>query len=836
MRKIYFLSFLISFASQNANAQKTENYLPNANFETWVDANSLTSWSLVNTAVSSTITQETTNVISGSTNSIKYEPTVDNEGILSNASVITIDTNGKYYFGIWIKTDSGAKIKTGVKRVRSGEANFFGSSTYTAPDAEWHYVVYSSDFLVGDQVTIRISPRSGGLNTIFYLDDASFNEDICSGNMEWDFMNSTARTYSTFWNTNNYGGSDNGTLSEENTNANYVKSGYKSLKYVTNSDASNNKRGVIISKNALNLGIRYIHPANTTRKYQFSAWIKTPTGSDPTDIVMIIKYGSESDNEAYTIQADTWTQIFSDVVELDNTDDGDQVYPSIQFKTPSVTHYIDDIYLNWDGIKWQGGTSTDWDTASNWSSNMVPNSKSVVTIPSGLSNYPTAASAVTVSSVDMAAGTSLISTSTFSGTVKYTRTLADTADDWYLITSPVNAQDIDTFITREGLASSGTNIGLSNTYATYSDTWNYYQSTGSNFGNFNPGKGYAIKLANPGDDIYFEGAIRNVDVTRALSTSANGYNLVGNVYTSYMDTAAMLAANTGVLGTETIWVWNSSTGSYDTKVTADAYKLAPAQGFFVKSDGQTGDLALNQAYEVHNASDTFQRTEPRPEIHLTLSDGPLSRLAKIYYINGTTTGFDNGYDGEMFGGTSNEFAIYSHLVSNESEIDLAVQSLPTNNYENMVIPVGINAESGTITIDVSTNNFPEGVNIYLEDKEDDSFTLLDSTSVFTTTPDEDLNGIGRFYIHTTTTALSDNQVSLTNVSMYVVDSNLTITGVHTANASIRVYDLVGKEVVNTSFEGTGLNKIELPILTTGVYVVQLETQTEAVNKKIIIKK
>ena len=72
--------------------------------------------------------------------------------------------------------------------------------------------------------------------------------------------------------------------------------------------------------------------------------------------------------------------------------------------------------------------------------------------------------------------------------------------------------------------------------------------------------------------------------------------------------------------------------------------------------------------------------------------------------------------------------------------------------------------------------------------------------------------------------------------MYVVDSSLTITGVHTANASIRVYDLVGKEVVNTYFEGTGLNKIELPILTTGVYVVQLETQTEAVNKKIIIKK
>jgi len=829
MRKIYFLCFLISFASQNANAQKTENYLPNANFEIWVGT-SLSSWSLTNTAVSSTITQETTNKITGSTNSIKYDPTVASQGVLGNSSVITIDTAGKYYFGIWIKTDSGAKIKPGIKIVRDA-ANIYSGNTYTAPDTDWHYVVFYYDYLVGDQVTCRLVPQASGINTTFYLDDASFNEGITGGNLEWDVTNGVARTYANFWATQSYNGSGTyGTLSE-NTNPSYVKSGYKSISLETNSDASNTQRGVLVLKDNNTWGNRYVHPA-TTRKYQASAWVYA-TGT--ADIILNTKAGTTNYFTSHTITANTWTQIFSNVIELDAADDGDEVYPIIQFKTPSITHYVDDVYLNWDGIKWEGGTSSDWDTASNWSSNMVPNSKSVVTIPSGLSNYPTAASAVTVSSVDMAAGTSLISTSTFSGTVKYTRTLADTADDWYLVSSPVDSQDINVFIAREGLASSGNNIGLTQRYNTGADTWTYYQSDASGSGDFVSGKGYAIKLASEGD-IYFEGNIRNTDVTRTLALSANAYNLVANPYTSYMDTAAMLTANTGVLDTETIWVWNSSSGTYDTKVTADAYKLAPAQGFFVKSNGQTGNLALTQAYEVHNASDTFQRTEPRPEIHLTLSDGPLSRLAKIYYINDTTTGFDNGYDGEMFGGTSNEFAIYSHLVSNESEIDLAVQSLPTNNYENMVIPVGINAESGTITIDVSTKNFPEGVNIYLEDKEDDSFTLLDSTSTFTTTPDEDLNGIGRFYIHTTATALSDNQVSLTNVSMYVVDSNLTITGVHTANASVRVYDLVGKEVVNTSFEGTGLNKIELPILTTGVYVVQLETQTEAVNKKIIIKK
>ena len=40
MKKIYFLCFLVLFAIQNTNAQKTENYLPNSNFETWGGANS----------------------------------------------------------------------------------------------------------------------------------------------------------------------------------------------------------------------------------------------------------------------------------------------------------------------------------------------------------------------------------------------------------------------------------------------------------------------------------------------------------------------------------------------------------------------------------------------------------------------------------------------------------------------------------------------------------------------------------------------------------------------------------------------------------------------------
>ena len=749
MKKIYFLCFLVLFAIQNTNAQKTENYLTNANFETWGSANSLTSWSLTSTAGSSSITQETTTVISNSTNSIKYIPTVANQGVLGNASEITIDTAGRYFFGIWMKTDADAEIKTGIKVVRSG-SNIYSANTYTAPDTEWHYVVFYYDFLVGDQVTCRLVPQANGLTT-FYLDDASLNEGIAGGNVEWDATNGTARTYDIFWGTQNYGGSLNGTLTE-NTDASYVKSGYNSLSLVTSADASSAKRGVIVLKDNNTLELRYVHPA-TTRKYQASAWVYT---KGDADVVLNTKTGSTNNFSNHSIIANTWTQIFSSIITLDATDDGDKVYPIIQFKTPSTTHYVDDVYLNWDGIKWEGGTSSDWDTASNWSSNMVPNSASEITIPSGLSNYPTAASAVTVSSVDMAAGTSLISTSTFSGTVKYTRTLA--TENWYLMSSPVVGETYDNaYVTANGIASGTQNTssrGIA-TYVTTDDSWDYMLA--GETATFSAGTGYSVKRSSAGD-VSFTGTLNvdNAGVDVVLSSTGNRFNLLGNPYTSHIASATFLANEGAVSETQTLWVWNqgSGSGAYEVKTLGEAMVIAPAQGFFVKANAAGGTFNFTESNQASSGG-TFQRTDTRPEIYLTISNQTDARIAKVYYIDDMTTGFDVGYEGELFNGVSNPLAIYTHLVADSEGKNYQVQSLPPNNYENMIVPVGINAEAGTsISIDAATNNFPSGINIYLEDKQDNSFTLLEADSNFSFTPENNLSGIGRFYLHTTSGVLS----------------------------------------------------------------------------------
>ena len=79
---------------------------------------------------------------------------------------------------------------------------------------------------------------------------------------------------------------------------------------------------------------------------------------------------------------------------------------------------------------WSGATNNDWNTSSNWS-NGIPVSTSDLLIPASLTNYPTASGAVTVNSVVLNSGASLIAQGTFTATVTYNRNIPTT--NWYLV-------------------------------------------------------------------------------------------------------------------------------------------------------------------------------------------------------------------------------------------------------------------------------------------------------------------------------------------------------------------------------------------------------------------
>lgn len=502
---------------------------------------------------------------------------------------------------------------------------------------------------------------------------------------------------------------------------------------------------------------------------------------------------------------------------------------------------------------WSGATSTDWATATNWIESSTPSTSDNVIIHSGLSNYPTVSNAITVNSVTIASGATLIATNTFSGAITYNRTL-NNSNQWYFMSSPVIGEiyDNDWANTNSILSGQNLNKGISlydnstfdtDTDAAGSDTetgfWRYLQSDSSNGSDFKVAKGYGIIRNSAGTVSFVGNGLYTTSQNYALSTGDSNFNMVGNPFTAYLNLGEFFNDNptTSVLVAAEIYLWNGS--SYDTKTSGlnSTYKIAPGQGFFVEAAANT-NLTFDIANVSHQNTETFQKNTS-PEIHLFLSEGLNTRYANIYYIEGTTIGFDNGYDGKLFGGVSHSLAIYSHLVSDDQGKNYQLQSIPNADYENMVIPIGINADAGKeIIFSAEALNLPSELKVFLEDRQTNSYTRLDEANAnYKITLTETLNGVGRFFLHTTAkSTLRIDAISLESISIYkTTNSNLRIVGVSQGKATVKLFNILGKEVLNTAFTSNGVKDISLPNLATGVYIVQLETEEGKLNKKITIE-
>lgn len=511
---------------------------------------------------------------------------------------------------------------------------------------------------------------------------------------------------------------------------------------------------------------------------------------------------------------------------------------------------------------WTGNSDTDtnWDTAANWS-NGVPTTGTSATIPN-ITNDPIASGAIDVfnlviepeaaltvtgvvnnsEEIVVDSGASLIAKTSASGPVIYNRYLG--TSNWYLVSSPVSGETIEDLIANHTFdTGTSSNIGLA-PYLNNGTAWNY--QTASSTGPLTSGVGYSVKLAAAGD-LSFTGSMPVADVGVPITTSTNAYNLIGNPYPSYIPantnadlTNNILTTNSSSLTEETLWFWNQASNSYDrVNHTTAATFIAPAQGFFVSSNGNN-TFNITEAMQSHQAPDNFQRdaASTRPEIQLLMTDGSTTIDADIFYIDGTTTGFDNGYDSSIFGGVANSFAVYTHAVSNGQGRDLGIQSLPNSNYENMVIPVGVNANAGTnITFTASVQNLPDGLKLFLEDTQSNTFNRLDiDGSDYSITLDNDMNGIGRFYLRTTSQTLSIGDVNLDNISIYTTADNriLNIEGLNDGKASLQLFDLTGKRILESSFQSNRMNTISLPGLPAGVYIMRLQSENNRLNKRILI--
>ncbi|MCD8417654.1 T9SS type A sorting domain-containing protein [Tenacibaculum finnmarkense genomovar finnmarkense] len=154
-----------------------------------------------------------------------------------------------------------------------------------------------------------------------------------------------------------------------------------------------------------------------------------------------------------------------------------------------------------------------------------------------------------------------------------------------------------------------------------------------------------------------------------------------------------------------------------------------------------------------NASNAYANFE------LFINTGTAKKSTRVFYIAGKTTDFDNGYDSKIFSGVAVKLALYTKFVSSKKDRKLSIQTVP-NEYEKMVIPVGlIIGANKEITFSVVSKNFPENLNIYLEDRLNNTFINL-SKQTYTYKTTATTSGVGQFFIHTSTNLPSPPNTAL----------------------------------------------------------------------------
>lgn len=386
------------------------------------------------------------------------------------------------------------------------------------------------------------------------------------------------------------------------------------------------------------------------------------------------------------------------------------------------------------------------------------------------------------------------------------------------------------------------------------------------------GTGYRA-ATSAGTTLTFSGDVRTnaVPVTLTFGGSAfQDWNLVGNPYPSYVSIADFLGfiLDTGDLpGPEddvlNISLFSDGSGMYGydgdasdgwdviTLANAGSRLLAPGQGFLVPADpdGATGGggtvlsgIRFDPSMRTTGSSDDFisgrsADTDAPSFFKLKAFTSAKSYMTQFYFNNTSSLGLDHGYDGKILG-TAPNFALYSELVEDNTGLKMALQSLNLSDLSSTtVIPLGVNANAGEqLTFSIIENSLPSDVEIYLEDTETNTFTLLNSSD-YILTPSLNLSGTGRFYLRFETTALSVTETTLADLSIYANPSNKTIIidGVIGKSTMAQIYDIQGRLVQKQQLSSaTRTQSIDASNLSAGVYVVQIANGTQNKTQKVVI--
>lgn len=253
---------------------------------------------------------------------------------------------------------------------------------------------------------------------------------------------------------------------------------------------------------------------------------------------------------------------------------------------------------------------------------------------------------------------------------------------------------------------------------------------------FVPGTGYMVRapddfpnVPNPkqGFDGAFVGTPSNGNVTVTTTNGASVYHLLANPYPSTINAdnadGGFLDANAGTLyfwthtdqvsGIDNYALYNNSGGTASIAGgEAPNGTIQIGQGFIFDNTANLASVTFDNAMRVGNNDNQFFRSSNQKNriwLNLSREAVPAGQMM-VAYIDGTSTGFDLGYDGKLLtAGTS--------LSSVTGGVRYGIQARGGFDFQD-VVPLSLNATTEgnyTVSIDHVDGLFSAGQDIFLKD-------------------------------------------------------------------------------------------------------------------------
>jgi hypothetical protein len=464
---------------------------------------------------------------------------------------------------------------------------------------------------------------------------------------------------------------------------------------------------------------------------------------------------------------------------------------------------------------------------------------------------------------------SIIIGGSVTGNISYNRYVNSVGtNEWDLIGAPVEGQSINSFVTANAstLASNGDAYAIGY-YDNYSDEWENYTTSSNGYpfnGNFLLGMGFQMATIS-GGTLKFTGAPAATNKTLPIidfsvvvgegGGEGTKWNLVANPFPSYIhgNTSADSSNNFLTINSEKLHDSYQAIYGYDAdgsgftvyNNTSAALHIAPGQAFMVASDnpnvGNPDVLSFTTAMRTTEGDDDFiagRNSENSFELILKLYEGD-SEIdhTKFYFGDGLGLDLDPGYDAGHF---NQGASLMSRLVEEDEGVGLVINAMGIESANDVVVPIELNREAGNnFRISIGTFNIDTAINVYLEDNVQETITLLNDQD-FELIAENELSGVGRFFIHLTETVLSiDDKIETNYLNVFKADVNNFITVEGLANQSnltkLRLYTIHGKEVISATLNNNNKQLISTQGLSPGIYIVKLESGNILLTKKLFIK-